>query len=86
MDSIDIRQSLYIFFLSKENEEMLAASQEIRRIKRSPRIRRCWTELCRKIEDDKKKDKKTKEEPYKKQALMHYTCTSSCFELFIQSP
>jgi hypothetical protein len=85
MDTVNPAVENKIYFLSNDNEEMLTASQENRKIKRTyPRIRRCWTEFCRKIDDDKKKDKKSKEEPYGKQAYMLYSCSSTCFELFIQ--
>ena len=67
---------------------MFASSYEYHRRKHSlsPR-RRCWTEICRKIDGEvriekNKKDKKTKEEPVTIQD-MHAIYTSTCFGLFI---
>ncbi len=57
------------------------ATHELRRLKRTinPR-RRCWTEICRKI--DGFQVQTTKEEPITNKDVLH-PYTSTCFELFI---
>ncbi len=65
------------------------ATHELRRYKRTiyPR-RRCWTEICRKIDgfqiQTENKSKTPKEEPIATTDVCH-PYTSTCFELFITS-
>jgi hypothetical protein len=56
-------------------EKLISVKHQIRR--------RCWTEICRKVDGrDQKKAQTTKEEAL----LLSYPYTSTCFQLFIQEP
>jgi hypothetical protein len=62
------------------------ATHELRRYKRTHPRRRCWTEICRKIDgfqiQIQTKSKTPKEEPITPTDMCH-PYTSTCFELFI---
>jgi len=45
--------------------------------------RRCFTEICRKVDGSKKNEKDPKKETNQTDAIMQHPYTASCFDLFI---
>ena len=67
---------------------MITVSHEIRILKRLSHNfrRRCWTEICRKVDGRKTEDPKDKLQKPKEdnpKVLLQYPYQSTCFQLFL---
>lgn len=60
-------------------------SHDLRREKRMSTNfrRRCWTEICRKVDGEREKERKPKTQEDNSPYILLHPYTSTCFELFL---
>jgi hypothetical protein len=70
---------------------MKSISHQLHLVKKGGKGRRCWTEICRKVDGSDKKEepkgpkgpKETKKASEGEQILMLYTYNATCHEIFV---